>query len=89
MLRKDLRPSAAQRRNSSSQGEPLSVVGKPCPLSCSQRPAAPPARTQLHVFLPSEAEAQEADCESVDEGFMDELDSRMSSLKLQQGAKQP
>ncbi|XP_071355452.1 uncharacterized protein [Trachinotus anak] len=86
----DLRPSAMQYHNSSSQGEPLSVIGKPCLLSCSQRPApaaaASPARTQLHVFLPTEAEGEEADSESVDEGFMDELDSKMTSLKLQQGA---
>ncbi|XP_039977855.1 uncharacterized protein LOC120786461 [Xiphias gladius] len=86
----DLRPFAMQYCNSSSQGEPLSVIGKPCLPSCSQRPAqaatAGPARTQLHVFLPTEAEADEADSESVDEGFMDELDSRITSMKLQQGA---
>ncbi|XP_056255605.1 uncharacterized protein LOC130183889 [Seriola aureovittata] len=84
----DLRPLATQYRNCSSHGEPLSVIGKPCLLSCSLRPgpaaAAGPARTQLHVFLPTEAEGEEADSESVDEGFMDELDSKMNSLKLQQ-----
>ncbi|CAJ1082994.1 uncharacterized protein LOC117828254 [Xyrichtys novacula] len=72
------------------QGEVLSVVGKPCPLSCSQRPiqrtVTGPARTQLHVFLPTEAEGEEVDSESVDEGFMDELDNKITSLKLQQGA---
>ncbi|XP_062266352.1 uncharacterized protein LOC133972794 [Platichthys flesus] len=80
--------------DSSPQREPLSVVGKPYLRSCSQRlaPAAAaasapaPARAQLHVFLPTEAEAEEVDSESVDEGFMDELDCKMTSLKLQQGA---
>jgi len=48
--------------------------------------AAGPARTQLHVFLPTEAEGVELDSGSVDEGFMDELDSRVTSLKLLQGA---
>ncbi|XP_044027846.1 uncharacterized protein LOC122864457 isoform X2 [Siniperca chuatsi] len=86
----DLRPLVMQYRNSSSQGEPLSLVGKPCLPSCSKRPAvaaaAGPARTQLHVFLPTEAEGEEVDSESVDEGFMDELDSKITSLKLQHGA---
>lgn len=81
MLHGDFRPSASQYKE-----EPLSVVGKPCLLTCSQRPAAGPARTQIHVFLPSEAEGEEADRESVDEGFMDELDSKITSLKLQQEA---
>lgn len=74
-----------QRRSSSSQGELLSVVGKPC-LQRPALPAAGPGRTQLHVFLPTEAEGEEVDSESVDEGFMDELDSKITSLKLQQGA---
>ncbi|MEQ2295905.1 hypothetical protein AMECASPLE_019371 [Ameca splendens] len=81
MLHADLR----RRNSSSSQEEALSVVGKPCFLSCNQRPAAgPPGRAQLHVFLPSETEGEEGDGESVDEGFMDELDSKITSLKLQQ-----
>lgn len=88
MVQGDPRPSVMQHRNSLSQGELLSVVGKPCLRSGSKRPAlaAGPARTQLHVFLPTEAEGEEVDSESVDEGFMDELDSKMISLKLQQGA---
>lgn len=92
MVQGDLRPLVMQYRNSSSQGEPLSVIGKPCLPSCSERPAlaaaaaAGPARTQIHVFLPTEAEGEEVDSESVDEGFMDELDSKITSLKLQQGA---
>lgn len=76
--------------NSSSQGEPLSVTGKPCLPSCSERPAVAaavsPARPQLHVFLPTEAEREDVDSESVDEGFMDELDSKITSVLLQQGA---
>ncbi|XP_069372953.1 uncharacterized protein [Paralichthys olivaceus] len=86
----NLRPLVMQ--DSSSQSEPLSVVGKPYLPGCGQRlapaPAAAsgPARAQLHVFLPTEAEGEEVDRESVDEGFMDELDCKMTSLKLQQGA---
>lgn len=81
--------------------EPLSVIGKTCLPGSSQRvvaaanatanaaataAAAGPGRTQLHVFLPTEAEGEEVDSESVDEGFMDELDSKITSLKLQQRA---
>lgn len=89
MVQGDHRPSVIHHRNSLLNGEPLFVVGKPCLPSCSPRPAvsvtAGPARTQLHVFLPTEAEGEEVDSESVDEGFMDELDSKMTSLKLKQG----
>ncbi|KAE8282300.1 hypothetical protein D5F01_LYC19704 [Larimichthys crocea] len=90
MAQGDLRPSVIHHRNSLPNGEPLFVVGKPCLPSCGHRPAvsvaaAGPARTQLHVFLPTEAEGEEVDSESVDEGFMDELDSKMTSLKLKQG----
>ncbi|GAA6233299.1 uncharacterized protein LOC120786461 [Lates japonicus] len=86
----DLRPLAMQHCHSLPQGEPLSVIGKPCLPSCGQRPppvaASGPARPQLHVFLPTEVEGEEVDSESADEGFMDELDSKITSLKLQQGA---
>ncbi|KAL6099386.1 uncharacterized protein ACO6RY_01218 [Pungitius sinensis] len=74
------------------QGEPLSVVGRPCLLSSECPPMAAaatadsPARTQLHVFLPTEAEGEEEGSESVDEGFMDEMDSKITSLKLQNRA---
>ncbi|XP_054911160.1 uncharacterized protein LOC129375846 [Poeciliopsis prolifica] len=81
MLQGDFR-----RRNSSScQGETLFVVGRPCLLGGGPRLAAagPAGRAQLHVFLPSEAKPEEADRESVDEGFMDELDCRITALKLQ------
>ena len=83
MAQGDFRPLAM------SEAEPLSVVGKPCLLNCSQRPtlAAGPGRTQLHVFLPTEAEGEEVDSESVDEGFMDELDNKITSLKIQHGAR--
>lgn len=94
MAQGDRRALAMQIPNSSSKSEPLSVIGKPCLLNCSHGPvmAATPGsgRTQLHVFLPTEEEGEregeEVDCESVDEGFMDELDSKITSLKLQQGA---
>lgn len=80
-------------------GEALSVVGRPCLPGCSQTLALvaaslPPKRTQLHVFLPTgdgaregegEREEAEADSESVDEGFMDELDSKITALRLQRG----
>lgn len=85
-------PTSERRTQVSPLGEPLSVVGKTClPLCSPRRPspttAAPgPPRPHIHVFLPSEAEGE--DSESADEGFMDELDIRMSSLKLQQGAPQ-
>lgn len=82
-----------QYPNSLFQGEPLSVVGRPCLLSYSDCPppaaaaaADSPARTQLHVFLPTEAAGEEEGSESVDEGFMDETDSKITSLKLQHGA---
>ncbi|KAM8766601.1 uncharacterized protein AB9X84_005773 [Acanthopagrus schlegelii] len=84
------RPSLTRHPNSLPQGEPLSIIGRPCLPSCSERPAVAaaggPARTQLHVFLPTEAEGEEVDSESVDEGFMDELDCKITSLKLQQRA---
>ncbi|XP_063040787.1 uncharacterized protein LOC134435680 [Engraulis encrasicolus] len=64
----------------------LSVRGTPC-LPPPTPQATAQGRAQLHVFLPSEAlSSEELDRESVDEGFMDELDSKVTSLKLQQGA---
>ncbi|TRY94429.1 hypothetical protein DNTS_011355 [Danionella cerebrum] len=71
--------------------ETLSVKGTTCVLSqhsaisCSSSSS----RTQLHVFLPAEGTRLEddRDSESVDEGFMDELDNKISSLKLQQNPK--
>ncbi len=72
--------------------ETLSVRGKTClptqhlPTSSSSSP-----RTQLHVFLPAEGARQEEvrDSESVDEGFMDELDNKVTTLRLQQDPKIP
>lgn len=85
----ELRPPVMQHCQS-SHGEGLTVRGKPCLSLPSQSlpPAASmPARTQLHIFLPMEGIGgrEEGDSESVDEGFMDELDSKITSLKLQEG----
>ncbi|KAI1901781.1 hypothetical protein AGOR_G00037930 [Albula goreensis] len=83
---KEIRPLVVQYRQP-LHGETLAVRGKQC-LPVPSSPSAPaPARTQLHVFLPTEGAVQreERDNESVDEGFMDELDSKVISLKLQQG----
>lgn len=78
--------------NSPFLGEPLSITGKPCLLSCSQRSVVStvpvPARPQLHIFLPTGDKGVEMDSESVDEGFLDELDDKITSLKLQQGSAQ-
>lgn len=78
--------------NSPSHDEPLSVTGKPCLLRCSQRSGVStlsmPARPQLHIFLPTDDKGVEMDSESVDEGFLDELDYKTTSLKLQQGPAQ-
>ncbi|XP_055013437.1 uncharacterized protein LOC129410103 [Boleophthalmus pectinirostris] len=85
---------SSEFRTAASQVSPLSeslsVVGKTCLPVCTPRPTpaavSGPSRPHLHVFLPSEAEGE--DSESVDEGFMDELDHKMSSLKLQQAGPQ-
>ncbi|CAL8293259.1 unnamed protein product [Merluccius merluccius] len=91
--RSELRPSVMPYGRSSCDGEALSVIGRPCLPGCCQTPALvavslPPKRTQLHVFLPTgdragEEDGEEADSESVDEGFMDELDSKITALRLQ------
>lgn len=47
-----------------------------------------PARPQLHIFLPTDDKGVEMDSESVDEGFLDELDYKIRSLKLEQGSAQ-
>ncbi|KAM9419866.1 uncharacterized protein ACWYII_022742 [Salvelinus alpinus] len=85
----ELRPPVMQHCQS-SHWEGLTVRGKPClslPSQSSPPAASMPARTQLHIFLPTEriGGREEGDSESVDEGFMDELDSKITSLKLQQG----
>lgn len=43
------------------------------------------------MFLPAEGAGQEEDrdSESVDEGFMDELDNKVTTLRLQQDPKIP
>ncbi|XP_061111927.1 uncharacterized protein LOC133137600 [Conger conger] len=82
---RELRPLVMQYRQA-PQGGTLAVRGK----HCLPRPPSPPvttepARTELHVFLPTEGAGEEGDNESVDEGFMDELDSKVTSLKNHQG----
>ncbi|KAJ8384953.1 hypothetical protein AAFF_G00196190 [Aldrovandia affinis] len=85
---RELRPSVMQYRRAPHEGT-LAVRGKHClpsPPAPSVAQLPTPARTQLHVFLPTEGagEGEEGDNESVDEGFMDELD-KVTSLKLHQG----
>ena len=97
--RSELRPSVMPYGRSSSDGEALSVVGRPYLPGCCQTLASvaaslPPKRTQLHVFLPTgdragEEDGEEADSESVDEGFMDELDSKITALRLQRPKAAP
>ncbi|XP_052388913.1 uncharacterized protein LOC127935252 [Carassius gibelio] len=70
----------------------LSVRGKTClPTQHLPTSSSSASRTQLHVFLPAEGAGQEEDqdSESVDEGFMDELDNRVTNLRLQQDPKTP
>ncbi|XP_056336348.1 uncharacterized protein LOC130247167 [Danio aesculapii] len=68
--------------------ETLSIRGKTCVLSQHSNMSSS-SRTQLHVFLPVEGAALEddRDSESVDEGFMDELDNKITSLRLQRDPK--
>ncbi|CAL8396760.1 unnamed protein product [Gadus morhua 'NCC'] len=87
----ELRPSVMRYGRGSSAREGLSVVGRPCLPGCCRTLASvaaslPLKRTELHVFLPTgdpAREAGETDAESVDEGFMDELDCKINSLRLQ------
>ncbi|KAJ8000004.1 hypothetical protein DPEC_G00200310 [Dallia pectoralis] len=87
----ELRPLVMQYRRA-PQGDALTVRGRPC-LSLPSKPPTPvapmPARTQLHIFLPTEGvgEEEEVDNESVDEGFLEELDNKFTSLKIHQKAK--
>ncbi|CAL8298759.1 unnamed protein product [Lota lota] len=86
----ELRPSVMRYGRSSSERESLSVVGRPCLPGCCRTLASvgaslPLKRTALHVFLPTgdpAGEGEAADSESVDEGFMDELDSKINALRL-------
>lgn len=69
----------------------LSVRGTPC-LPPQPTPPVQPAqgRAQLHVFLPTEMiPTEEVDSESVDEGFMDELDNKVTCLRIHQGIPKP
>lgn len=68
--------------------ETLSIRGTPClPRRPSPTTAANTTRTQLHIFLPAEGagEEEDKDSESIDEGFMDELDNKVSTLRHQPG----
>ncbi|XP_059412435.1 uncharacterized protein LOC132145422 [Carassius carassius] len=72
--------------------ETLSVRGKTCfPTQHLATSSSSAPRTQLHVFLPAEGSRQEEDrdSESVDEGFMDELDNKVNTLRLQPDPKIP
>ncbi|KAK6474347.1 hypothetical protein HHUSO_G26572 [Huso huso] len=64
-----------------SPARDISVRGTPC----VQPPgAAPPpsltSKTELHVYLPAGGE----DCESVDEGFMEDIESEFHSLSVRE-----
>lgn len=87
-IRSELRPFIVHYGLGSPEGEALSVVGRPCQTLAPVVASLPPKRTHLHVFLPTgdqAREGEEADSESVDEGFMDELDSKITALRLQHG----
>ncbi|KAG9279685.1 uncharacterized protein LOC107197622 [Astyanax mexicanus] len=68
--------------------ETLSIRGTPClPSPPSPSTSATTSRTQLHVFLPVEGSGgeEDKDSESVDEGFMDEVDNKASILRHKKG----
>lgn len=69
--------------------ETLSVRGKTC-LPFQPLPTAA-SRKELHIFLPAQGagEDETRDSESVDEGFMDELENKISTLADQHEAKIP
>ncbi|XP_016097727.1 uncharacterized protein [Sinocyclocheilus grahami] len=86
-----LQPLVRQRRQPANL-ETLSVRGKTClPTQHLPTSSSSASRTQLHVFLPAEGAGQEEDrdSESVDEGFMDELDNKVTNLRLLQDPKTP
>ncbi|XP_059366257.1 uncharacterized protein LOC132104711 [Carassius carassius] len=86
-----LQPLVRQRRQPVNL-QTLSVREKTClPTHHLPTSSSSASRTQLHVFLPAEGAGQEEDrdSESVDEGFMDELDNRVTNLRLQQDPKTP
>ncbi|KAI4904990.1 hypothetical protein NFI96_017071 [Prochilodus magdalenae] len=82
-----LRPLVKQCRQTPNN-ETLSIRGTPClPSRPSAAAAATTSRTQLHVFLPVEGagEEEDKDSESIDEGFMDEVENKVSILKHPRG----
>lgn len=88
--RRNLQP-LARHSSEPPKHETLSVRGKTCLLSQPLLTASAASRKELHIFLPAEgAEEEETrDSESVDEGFMDELDNKISTLALQHDPKIP
>ncbi|KAL7829405.1 hypothetical protein AOLI_G00302900 [Acnodon oligacanthus] len=81
-----LRPLVKQYRQT-PHNETLSIRGTPCLPSRPAPTTATTSRTQLHIFLPVEGagEEEDKDSESVDEGFMDEVENKVSILKHQRG----
>lgn len=79
-----LRPLVKQQHLPGCQVENLSIKGIPC----FSRASSTKGPKQLHVYLPSEGTVEEddKDSESIDEGFMDEVDHK-SVLKLQEGER--
>lgn len=72
-----LQPLVRQRRQPINI-ETSSIRGKTClPTQHLPTSSSSASRTQLHVFLPAEGAGleEDRDSESVDEGFMDELDN--------------
>lgn len=88
--RRNLQP-LARHSSEPPKHETLSVRGKTCLPSQPLSTASAASRKELHIFLPAEgAEEEETrDSESVDEGFMDELDNKISTLELQHDPKIP
>ncbi|KAA0710421.1 hypothetical protein E1301_Tti012520 [Triplophysa tibetana] len=86
--RRSQQPSASHITQPPNR-ETLSVKGKTC--LPSQPLSSGASRKELHIFLPAEgAEEEETrESESVDEGFIDELDYKISTLALQHDQKIP
>ncbi|KAK2864621.1 hypothetical protein Q7C36_003775 [Tachysurus vachellii] len=79
-----LRPLVKQHHSLACQVENLSVKGIPC----FSRALPTKGPKQLHVFLPTEGtvHVDDKDSESIDEGFMDEVDHKYA-LKQQEGER--
>ncbi|GAA6099822.1 uncharacterized protein LOC125145209, partial [Tachysurus ichikawai] len=79
-----LGPLVKQQHSLGCQVENLSIKGIPC----FSRALPTKGPKQLHVFLPTEGavHVDDKDSESIDEGFMDEVDHK-SALKQQEGER--